>query len=304
MTDKLHLTLGIRYTDEEKEYQYENIFDASADESESWDNTSYRVVGRYDFSQSANVYLSYSTGFKSGVYNAYGLPTTGPVKPEEIEAWEFGAKARVAGITLTGAVFAYDYTDIQVQGQTFLPDGTWVVTLNNAAEAEIEGIELTASGALTDSLSFNVGYSGLPTAEYSDYSGAQVFVFNEMTGGTDSVVPFDATGSRIIRAPRHQFNAQLLYETLVADGNLRASVSYSYNDGFYWQPGDLTPEDSFELVNAKVSWTEPGDRYTFSVWGENLTDELYSVYTATTAAGIADAYAQPLQVGVGISARF
>ncbi len=226
------------------------------------------------------------------------------MEPEEIEAWKLGAKARWMGVTFSGAIFAYEYTDIQVQGQTFLPDGTWVVTLNNAAEAEIEGIELSASGPLTDNLSFNIGYSGLPTAEYSDYPTAQVFVFNEATGGTDSVVPFDATGSRIIRAPRHQANAQLVYERTVRQGSLRASVTYSYNDGFFWQPGDLTPEDAFDPINAKVSWTDPRDRYTFSVWGENLTDEQYSVYTATTAAGIADAYTQPLQVGVGISARF
>jgi len=303
-TDQLNFILGLRYGDEKKEYQYENSVGGVADESETWDSTTYRLVARYDLTDASNLYASYSTGFKSGVYNAYALPTTGPVEPEELDAFEIGYKGRVGGITLTAAAFAYNYNDIQVQGQTFLPDGTWVVSLSNAAEAEIRGFELTASGYLTDALSFNIGYSGLPSAKYSDYSGAQVLIPDDATGGTTNTVPYDATGSRIIRAPKSQFNTQLMYESALASGLLQLSLSYSYNDGFYWQPGNYTPEDSFSLVNAKVGWTAPGEHYKIWLAGENLTDEEYSVYTATTAVGIADAFAQPRQISVGVSAKF
>ncbi len=303
-TDKLSFIFGLRYGDEKKAYQYENIFGGVADESERWDSTTYRIVGRYDLTDEANVYASYSTGFKSGVYNAYAIPTTGPVEPEELDAFELGVKARVAGFTLTAAAFAYNYNDIQVQGQTFLPDGTWVVSLSNAAEAEIRGFELSASGAITDTISFNIGYSGLPSAKYSDYTGAQVLIPNDVTGGTINTVPYDATGSRIIRAPKSQFNTQLIFENELAGGLFHAAINYSYNDGFYWQPGNYTPEESFTIVNAQVSWTTPGNTYKFWLAGENLTDEEYSSYTATTAVGIADAFAQPSQVNLGVSAQF
>lgn len=302
--DRFNLILGFRSGVEEKDYQYANSAGAVADEGETWEDTTYRVVGRYDISDQANVYISYSTGFKSGVYNAYALPTNGPVEPEELTALEIGAKARIGEITLTAAAFAYNYDNIQVQGQTFLPDGTWVVSLNNAAEAEIRGFELTASGALTDALSFNIGYSGLPTAEYSDYTSAQVLIPNSVTGGTTNTVPYDATGSRIIRAPKHQYNAQLVYEAGFMQGLIRGSLTYSYNDGFFWQPGNFTPEESFGIVNAKVEWMTPGGAYTYWIAGENLTDEEYSAYTSTTAVGISDVYARPLEVSVGVAARF
>lgn len=305
VTPEFHLTAGVRYTSEKKAYTYDNIFGGHSDEATTWKKPTYRVVAQYDIAEDANVYASFSTGFKSGVYNGYAaVPVTGPVEPEELDAFEVGAKARVGGITLTAAAFLYDYTNIQTQGQTFLPDGTWIVTLNNAAKAKIKGFELSASGYLTDELSFSLGVSALPSAKYTEYTTAQVFIPDETTGGASNNVPYDATGSRIIRAPEVQWNAQFTHETDVMGGTLRSSLSYSYNDGFFWQPGNQSPEGSYHILNAKIAWTEPGGVYTFSVWGENLADALYSIYTSSGSIGISDAYAQPRQIGVGVSAKF
>ena len=53
-----------------------------------------------------------------------------------------------------------------------------------------------------------------------------------------------------------------------------------------------------------MAWTDPAGRLTYTLWGNNLLDEAYSMYTASTAVGIADALAKPRQIGVGITARF
>jgi len=304
LAEKINFIFGLRYTDETKKFQYLDSFARSNDDRKSWDSTTFRIVARYDFSEFSNAYLSRSTGFKSGVYNAYSLSPTDPVDPEEIEAWELGAKANIAGVTLTAAIFVYDYTDLQVQAHSILADGSPVSSLKNAAEASIKGFELGISSHLTDSLSFNIGYSGLPEAKYNSFPAAQVSVFNPNTGGADSIAPFDATGSRLVKAPKHQLSSQLFYDASLLGGAIRASITYSYNDGFFWQPGDLIPEDSYAVFNARLAWTTPDEKYTFTVWGENLTDERYSIYTATTAPGVSDVYAKPLEFGVGVSARF
>lgn len=306
VTDRLHLTAGGRYTTETKEFEYADIVRAAGlrtgSAEETWESPTYRLVARYDFADDWNVYGSVSNGFKSGVFNAGSLPAI-PVEPEEIDAIEVGIKGRVNGITLTAAAFSYDYSNIQVQGQTFLPGGAWVITLSNAAEAKIEGFEVGASGNLTDKLAFDVGFSALPTADYERYTTAQVLIPNE-TGGNTSTVPYDASGSRIIRSPEFQGNIRLTYTDTVANGELQATASYSYNDGFYWQPGNFSPEGAYSLMNARVAWTDPNDRLTYTLWGNNLLDEAYSMYTASTAVGIADALAKPRQIGVGLTARF
>lgn len=306
-TEQLHGIFGARYTTEKKEFDFRDIVRAAGlrtNHAEAdWDSPTFRGVLQYDFAPDANVYVSVSNGFKSGVYNSYALPAI-PVEPEEITATEIGAKGRFAGVTLTAAAFWYDYTNIQVTAYTSLPGGAYTSTLNNAAAATVQGFEVTARGSLTDNLSFDVGLSALPTAEYDDYTTASVFVPNPATGGGTSIVPFDASGSRMLRAPKYQANARLTYENTLFSGDFLATANVAYNDGFYWQAGNLTPESSYTVVNAKVSWTEPGGRLTYSLWAENLTDELYSLNTTNTAPGESDAFAPPRLIGIGVAAHF
>ncbi|MFV3127229.1 TonB-dependent receptor [Niveispirillum sp. KHB5.9] len=305
-TDELHFTAGGRYTTENKDFTFADIVRAAGLRTgaadKTWNSSTYRLVARYDLADDWNVYASASNGFKSGVFNAGSLPAI-PVEPEKIDALEVGMKGRVGGITLNAAAFSYDYSNIQVQGQTFIAGGAWVITLSNAAEAKIEGFEVGANGNLTDTISFDVGLSAMPTAKYKSFPGAQVFIPNA-TGGTTSTVPYDASGSRIIRAPEWQANVRLAYKDTVAQGDLEASVSYSYNDGFYWQPGNFSPEDNYGLVNGRIAWTEPSGTLTYAIWANNLLDTKYSIYTASTGVGISEALAKPRLIGVDVTARF
>jgi len=305
--DRLHVTLGGRYTSESKAFDYADLVRAAgirtSSVKETWESPTYRLVARYDISDDFNVYASASNGFKSGVYNAYSLPAI-PVEPEEIDALEIGVKGKVGGVTVTAAAFSYDYTNIQVQSQTVVAGGAFIIALNNAAEAKIQGYELSTSGFLTEKLAFDVGISALPKAEYENYRAAQVFIPNPVTGGATSTVPYDASGSRIIRSPKLQGTARLTYSDTIVNGDFVASANYTYNDGFYWQAGNLTPQDQYGVLNARVSWTEPKGVVTYSVWGNNLTDETYSLYGSSGGLGMGDAFAKPRQLGVAIAAKF
>jgi iron complex outermembrane receptor protein len=310
-TDRLHATLGARYSTETKEYHYADTIrpggaalrNVSAEET--WNSPTYRGVLRFDFTPDANVYVSASNGFKSGVFNTFS-PLPIPVKPEKIKALEIGAKARVAGgMTLTAAAYAYDYDQLQVQAQT-LVNNIPLLTLTNAASAEIRGLEFSADGNLTEHFSFGAGVNWQAKAEYSDYKTAQVTIpvtgLAPITGV--QVVPYDASGSRLIKAPDWTANVSLTYAATVMEGEFVATINDAYNSGYNWQAGDFTKESSFSLVNMKVSWTEPKDRYTFSVWGTNLTDEIYSTYTSPNTRGNTQTFAQRRQVGVGVAAKF
>jgi iron complex outermembrane receptor protein len=315
-TSDLHLIAGGRYTSEKKHFNFNDQVRAAglraADVEETWRSPTYRGVARYDLTNDANVYLSVSNGFKSGVFNAYALPAV-PVKPEKIMAYELGAKARLAGITFSAAAFAYDYKDIQVQGNTLF-NGSFVVTLANAAKAKIRGIELSANGAITDSIGFNLGLSALPKAEYTDFPAAQVFTPNyerpdlaapgAPSGASTNNVAFNASGSRVIRSPKTQADAGLTYKDEMAGGDAAVSINYAYTSSFYWQPGNFTREDPYGILNARISWTESSGHYTFSVWGNNLTDEQYSFYSTASLVGEVDSLARPRELGIGVSAKF
>lgn len=303
-TPRLHLTGGARYTRESKDIDFEFLVRAAGLVSDSddrtWSSDTYRGVIRYDVLDDVNVYASVSNGFKTGVFNAYAFPLVA-VEPEKITAYEIGAKGQFGGLAATFSAFEYHYSDIQVQAQTQV-GGVFVVTLTNAAKAKIRGFEATLGGRLGSQFRFDVGGSYIPKAEYTDYRTAQVFVPTDY--GNALVVPYDATGSRAIRTPRFQGNARLGYETLVARGTLNTSISFSHNSGFYFQPGNFSKQKAYDVLNARIAWTDPSDRWTFAVTGENLTDEVYSFYTTDSLVGTVDVLARPREVSFGVSAKF
>jgi iron complex outermembrane recepter protein len=308
-SSKWHATLGGRYSSETKTFHFQDIIRLAGirpptDAKTTWSSPTYRGVLRYDFNPDANVYLSLSNGFKSGVYNTFTNLNV-PADPEKIDALEIGAKARLAsGLLLTGAVYAYNYKDIQVQAQT-LVGGIPLLTLTNAAEARIRGAEVSAEGSMGRHFSFNVGVGYEPTAEYSNFPKAQVTIpINTPPIVGLQVVPYDASGSRIIKAPEWTANVRLTYTADVMDGKLSASVNSAYNSSFFWQAANLTRAASKNILNARLSWTDPKDRYTFSAWGTNLSNQIYSTYSSPNTRGDTETWAQPRQVGVGVAMKF
>jgi iron complex outermembrane recepter protein len=306
-TSQLHLTAGARYSTEKKEYHFQNTLPAAAprNDEKTWDSPTYRGVIRYDFAPDVNVYASWSNGFKSGVYNAYS-PLGIPVNPEKIDAIEIGAKARIAGITLTAAAYDYDYQDLQVQAHANIA-GILVTTLTNAASATIRGLEFTADGALTEKLSFDFGVNWMPTAKYEDYTTASIVV--PIAGSTGPifgqvVVPYNASGSRVIKAPEWTTNLRLTYATPFLGGEFVGSFSDTYNPGFYWQAGNFTKEGSYNVANIRLAWTDAQNRFTYSLWSTNLTDERYSTFTTPNVRGDSNGYPQGREIGVGVAVGF
>lgn len=303
-TDNLHLTLGARYTTETKDYSYRDLLSGSpaVTDDDTWDSPTYRGVVRYDFATDANVYFSVSNGFKSGVYDAYSSLAI-PVDPEEVDAFEIGTKARINGFNFTAAAYAYDYDDIQVSVFATINDVV-VQSLTNAASAEMQGIELSVDGPLTDHLLVNAGVNWAETADFEDYPNAQVTVpldNPEPPILAEVVTPYDASGSRIPRTPEWTANLGLTYAVPLASGELEWNVSAFFSPGFYWQAGGFTEEPSYEVVGSRLSWTDPAGRFTYSLWGTNLTDAENSIYRVPNIRGDSMVAAQGRQIGVGVS---
>lgn len=229
VADRWHLTLGVRYTSEKKDYRFEAIAPntlAPITASKSWNSPTWRAVARYDISRDVNLYVSMSNGFKSGVFDAYSAGVV-PANPEKVTALEVGTKARISGITLSAAAYAYDYTDIQVASFATV-GGAIVQSLSNAAEATMRGIEFSAEGALSERFWFATGLSWLPTARFDRFETALVTV--PIPGATQPpfgqvVAPYDVSGSRVPRSPEWTANLRLTYAAPPMRGDFSATVS-------------------------------------------------------------------------------
>jgi iron complex outermembrane receptor protein len=183
--------------------------------------------------------------------------------------------------------------------------GILLIQLTNAAKAKIDGLETNANFNMGDSWSGDAGVSFIPRAEYLDFPDAAVF--RQKGGGVPgnlTIAPYDASGTRMIRTPRVTFNAGLNWHTMLLGGRAEAGATYYYNSGFLFAPGEVNPlaaQDAYKIVNAHLSWTAPSGHYTFTLFGDNLTNTYYGTYQNDNALGDAIAFSRPRVTGIRFS---
>lgn len=308
----LTLIGGLRYNHERKDFTA--VRGALVERrSKSFTNLTPRVGLRYALSPSANVYATWSRGFKSGLFDQVlsgtALVVT-PVEPEKVDAYETGFKYGKGRTSLSLAGFLYDYDNIQFQA--FNPNAGGLTQVFNAAKARIYGGEIEFSTSPVDNLNLraNAAYTH---SEYRSFPTATIFcpigppsqgnrsivrgALNPCTGAISN----GATGNQLIRTPEFTASVSADYRIDLASGAIDLSASTTYSGPFYWDPGNRLRENGYVLVNAEIAYTFPGEQLRLAVWGRNLLDETYSLYVTESAAGDSVAYARP--ASYGLSAR-
>ncbi len=131
---RLFVTGGIRYTHEKRSFdQIVNgvaLFPQTAEKS--FNRVTYKGTVRFEIGPDTNIYATYSTGFKSGVFNMTGVSPLA-VDPETLKALEGGIKSDITPwLRANLALYRYDYKDLQVTARDPLGPG---YVLQNAANA-------------------------------------------------------------------------------------------------------------------------------------------------------------------------
>jgi iron complex outermembrane receptor protein len=259
--------------------------------SDEWDEPTYRLLVSNQFTDDLYGYASFSHGFKSGGYSDQtgSAPLTFPdgslipaaarqYEPEEADSLELGVKwdfwddrAR-----LNTAVFYVEYTDMQ--RAAIVTQGILQETIVfNAAEVPAYGFELEGSFLFSEQWSgrFNAGYIN---AEYDEF---------ELDFDLDGTVDQDLSGRDVTRTPEFSFGADITYDTQLGTiGNLRAQASVYYQDEntFYYAAEPSLPDggeqfdtkiEDYTLVDAFLTYTHRSDKWYVSIYGKNLTDEIY-----------------------------
>ncbi|MFV0644576.1 MAG: TonB-dependent receptor [Sphingomonadaceae bacterium] len=300
--ESLFLTGGLRYNHEKVTGTFASILDGYIRHpaTKSFDNVSPRAVIRYELTPGSNIYASFNMGYKAGTFNSTGLSTS-PVNPEKVLAYEAGYKLAEGNTRFEAAGFYYDYSDLQVTSYVNVAGAGSTALLTNAAKARIWGLDASLSLALTGGLAMELGASYV-NAKYKEFPGATHYHWDGM--GNITVVSDDASGKRMIRTPRFTGRAALDYNTELARGVLQANLSYSYRSGVSFDPFGETPQSGYGLLDARLSWTEPTDHVTFSIFGRNLTNaKYYSVVTLQQESWPAN-FGEPLSIGGQISVKF
>jgi iron complex outermembrane receptor protein len=173
----------------------------------------------------------------------------------------------------------------------------------NAGGAEVKGAEFNAEAKITSRLTGRLGLTVLD-ATYTSFRNAPTTSINPNPPyGNFAYSPFNAAGKDLSHAPPVTFNVGADYVVPTSFGDWDVTLSYYYNDGYYWDPDNRIRQPSYGLLDGQVSWSLPGDNWRVAIWGKNLTGAEYYLYEAEE--GTLDGYpagpAAPRTYGITLS---
>ncbi|MFC0206551.1 TonB-dependent receptor [Novosphingobium soli] len=295
---RFSITLGGRFTTEKRKFsQRINGNQLFTDAEKKFDKFTYRVSLQYEASPDLNIYGTYGTGFKSGVFNTFS-PSRVAVDPETIEAFEFGIKSEpLSWLRANLATFYYKYDDMQVTARG--GDNSFV--LQNAAKAKIYGgeLELTTEPVTGLNLRSAIAYTH---SEYDKFTNAQVFI--PRPGGGNLVSSVDASGNQLIRTPEFTLTLGGRYSFDAFDGKAFLGGNIFHSSPVYYDYLNTFKQDSYELISSEIGWTTPNDDLTFRIFAKNLTNEAVAQQISPGPLGAYIIYERPREVGASVEIKF
>jgi iron complex outermembrane receptor protein len=296
-----HLTLGVRNTDDTKSISGSTLvdgLDAVHDrQTAEFSRVTYRAALGWQPTQNILGYVSWNTGFKSGQYSLVNF-TEPPVKPEDLIAYEMGFKTEFLDKRLRINASAFDYRYHNIQVQEVVIGGTQLV---NAAQAGIYGIDLDTTVKLTRSWSLQASLEWLH-ARYTNFPNDPSYI--PAPAGGNNLITINGSGFHLCNAPDFSAYAAADYSTTVAAGTLDVNVNLSYNSGYYWDPDDRLRQPAFALLGGYVNWTDGKGKWSYRLWGNNVTSRHYYTYEDAFAFGDIYSPAMPATYGVAVERKF
>ena len=346
LTDALSLTVGLRYTREQKDARQvvfatdfgtfnpnanlntalsvlleatAHDFDRNVLDREE-NKVNYSASLQWEVTDDVNAYLSTSSGFKAGGFNfaAFG-PTADEAEfePEKVRSYEIGLKTKLfdGRARVNAAYFFTNIEDLQVAQFT---GGTSFI-VQNAAEAEVQGLELdgrfqitrnlgiNASAAYTDfeftsfpragcnvqqllalrQSTFDLGTAllndGNPANDAAGFA-AQLLGSNQTLRECSALGINDLKGRTTEQVP--EYTAQLGVDYTLELGNfgIDTVADVVWNDEQFRQT-DLDPETksgSFAKTNLALSFYRIGSPWKVSLVGRNIFDKKTFSYANDT----------------------
>ena len=286
INDKLTLTAGFRWTEEEKDFiggDRGMPWDPQSPDGDiipntipplfnprpyqgKWDETTPKIGVRYQPNDDLMFYASYSEGFKSGGF--FGRQANFNIdpsyEPEYLKNIELGWKSTLMDgrMIFNGSIFEAKYEDKQESILIPVDLSNVATVVRNASSLDMTGLELELVYQISESWDIMVN-AGFMDTEYADY-------FADLTG--DQIVT-DNSGLTPRNTPDSTYGATTSYVTPLGNGELKTRLSYRFRDSVESDASNnsLGTLDTLEDLSATISFSM--DEYTISIYGRNLTDE-------------------------------
>lgn len=256
-TDKVHVTAGFRYFDNDS--RNDTLIDiplyaalsqpTEATFKSSEDDVLFKGNLAIDLMDDDLLYMTISEGYRRGGSNAVPLegffaedPRWQLYTADTVTNYEVGMKGRIGSLRYDISAFLIDWDDPQLNTAT--PNWGFFV-VQNGSKAESSGIELQLSGNLGDRVSYGFGWAYVDAKLTEDFVSAIGTLIQE-------------DGTRLPGAPENALNLSVDYRA-AAFGNMEF---IAHVDGFY-QSSTRNAMSSSPLFEVDLS--------SFQIWGTAFT---------------------------------
>jgi len=324
VTDRLDLTAGLRWTREEKEASLysggingaNNVtFETTlflpatpggapiSSGTREFDDFTWRLAANYDVNDVLNVWASYARGRRPDVitFDSDAPSLFVEVPAELVDSYEVGGFWTWENTTLQASVFYSEYENFQ--SSRFEPNTANFVT-DNAGLATQYGFEAQLDHR------FNQFATLFTTYAYN---------FSEFDDTDESGNAQEFAGNTFRLSPDHALSVGLLSEFDTPIGGISIIPTWTWQSEVFFDNDndrpDLQVSDNLQdetqtdygIVDLRVRWDAPGERYYAVAFAENLLDEEYVIDAGNTgdAFGIPTFIAgSPRMVGLRVGAEF
>ena len=334
ITEQLTLSIEVRRADEELDFGETIVQEAPPGQTgaevtlnSTFSSTTPRVILDYKMNDRTTIFASYAEGNNPGAFNQeiVGMAPSsaqffqenfgaGPTVPEgRLDDYEFGVKHSLANgrgfvnagfyfMEWTNQRFQTFLTNVDSNGDGVFDDNDILgrqIDFSGAGNTDIQGLELSAGYALTENWRANLAYNYNRTKikKYLDAPFSQVFGY------------YDASDGELPRSPVNSAAFSLVFNMPAAmGGEWFARLDSFYQDGTFAWVHNLAQTETEVMSNLRGGWRN--ERYTVTVWVENVTDSdavlaarRFTSSFATGAIGFTLTLPDPRQVGVTVQAR-
>ncbi len=287
LTDQLSLSLGARYTDDEKDLEVipgPGSFAPAAKISADDDYFSWELALNYHIQEELSVYGRAATASRGPVtLGRFGF--TSQADTEEITSFELGFKSFLADgrVRWNATIYTWEIDDQQLTAT----GGTGNTNEILNADTEGSGFETDLEAYLTDNLrlTFNASYNDTEIADSSlltelcssnPICTSNNPIVDTFPGffGTVNLVAVD--GNPLPRAPEWIYNIILRYEKPIESGTIYAMTDWNYRDEsniFLYDAVEFVSEDRW-IGGLRVGYRSNAGNWDLSVVGRNITDEI------------------------------
>ena len=290
VTDELTLTAGVRYTDDEKDFnvlQFGQLWldigiptSIAGPVSVDDDEVSWEIAVNYAMTDESTLFGRVASGFRAQTIQGRDvafLETPSVAKPETIDSIEAGYKADLFGdrMRINFAVFHYEVDDMQL---SIIGGASNTNQVINADTGDATGFELDSDILITDNLLISFGASYNDT-EIQDSDLATAACGSGLCTVLD---PLNANGQALLdgnpfpRAPESTYNLSLRYSMPIGND----AELYFFTDWAWYGEINMPLYESVEFQTdsqyeggLRVAYRNNASGLEIAAFGRNITDE-------------------------------